>query len=284
MQFFSESSDTESVDKDLDFEKDKDITRSSEITLDYARPSTIIRYNNKLYITRRHYSITYFHEYYLYKLQPSEYSYEFYLDRDKKIFETHRDRLDNSYKSLMYTKVLNEMRVLPVYANIEKEFIDCLQVRYNEGTIITASPQEIQEREAYHRTLFQNTISELFTKISVAVYESAKKGYVGTEITPTCSENELTSYKKYPIFYTIPNGDGTLRPTYSEYFYYIVSSCYPEYGEIDAMFSEQDRLGIILCKKLKNIYSSLEITYTFTKNLLPTLHIVFPISVNSTFS
>jgi hypothetical protein len=275
-------------------EENSDSESESEINVKYTtaerqiRPytasGTIVRYNNKLYVIRNYSYLQYFHEYYLYKLNPSQYEYEFYLDNDKKIFENPSNSTDSSYKTLMYTKVKSEMKILPPDADIEKEFIDCLQVRYNEGTTITATPEEIQAREAYHKTQFQNTILKLFTKIAQSIYESAKKGYIGAEITTSCSENELTNFKKYPVFYSMPNSDGNTRSTYSEYFYYIVASCYPEFKTLDSTFSEQDRLGILLVTQLKAVYTSLDIQYSLTKSLFPILHIVFPISKQTTLA
>lgn len=238
--------------------------------------ANVIRFDNKLYLIRKVYTIVYFHEYYSYKNDNYEFGYEFYIDINKKEFNNLDNAVDDKYKEFMFNKILKEGKAVQE-EEIEKEFMECLWNRYQSCATRIISSDEIQEREVYHATIFKNIIKKYFNCVANNIYVATSKGFTQINIKLMCSENNLTSHGKYPVIYSMPQVDGTFRKTFEEYLYYIVLITHTEFDEkCEIEISDKERIGIILSKKLQSMYPSLIITYIFAKEFLPILQVCIP--------
>jgi hypothetical protein len=258
-------------------------------------PERIVRYDNALYIIRDCYTTDYFHEYFLWKLNPDKYIYEFMLDNECFTCDDKKQG-DTAYQKALYKKIQTEMERIPPSADIQAIFLDCLRQRYIAGTTNTITAKEIEAREAIHVSAFKKEVLSLFDTISKEIYKAAKKGHTGLKADLRLSENTMTNWGKLPIFYTNPNADGKRRTTYKDYLLYIALKAYPMHAAAAAQVTtEEDVMGeeavgrewivMQLCKELQGVYKGIRFSWeTGDKEAFPTLLIQFPFSIQGVLS
>ncbi len=296
---YEEETDLESHEDTASYVSDTSTTITRRSCTCDGYPERIVRYDNALYIIRECYTTDYFHEYFLWKLNPDKYVYEFTMDNTYLTCDDKKQG-DTAYQKALYKKIQTEMERIPSSADIQAIFLDCLRQRYIAGTTNTITANEIEEREAIHVSAFKKEVLSLFNTISKEIYKAAKKGHTGLKVDLRLSENTMTNWGKLPIFYTNPNADGKRRTTYKDYLLYIALKAYPMHATADpaaqaTTTTESDMMGedavgrewiaMQLCKELQGVYKCMRFSWeTGDKEAFPTLLIQFPFSTQDVLS
>jgi hypothetical protein len=123
---------------------------------------------------------------------------------------------------------------------------------------------EIKHNEEHHLTAVRKDINEFVGTFMQKVYrliESSKKLIDKIECPYIATESTIKNGCK--IYYTFPNSDGIIRPTFKEYFCYLFNKLYPiPNAEYDYTDWTQYTVYELLCKK----YSFMTINYVGAPN------------------
>lgn len=240
---------------------------------------TIVVYENQIFLTKPRYCSIEFHDYFQYKVEEksnSEHTPEHILEFDKKLYSEWG--MDHSLKKELYTRIINEFQFIKE-ENIPNIFQECLQKRFDSQ--ITVTPEQIREREEYHRNILTQKFRKFLKNLSSNLYHYAKKGV--TCIIFTFSEitlDYITSNGKYPIYSKYPNADGVQR-TETEYIYYLLEK---EYKKTESEFNDYHWFIYEYMTIIRSIFPSVIVTHEDSTTLFPNISIRMLIEIDTEIS
>lgn len=229
---------------------------------------SVVRYNNKLYyIFRVSYAETKpaFIEYNVWNITCDAYKKEFYLDIEKGEYEDYQTS-DREFKRGLFKKVFREA-VLVKPEDVEAAYIDCLNALYTQAVTRTLSFEDRNAREALHCVRLKELLKESCLNLAADLYKCAGSGHNCCTITPNCTEDAITSYGKYPVYYNFPCVDGVQRSTFPAYVSYIFfrafgKACGQTQGEDELeQTTDQDRIGSMLVAQIRAIFRGLHLEW-----------------------
>lgn len=223
----------------------------------------IVRFNNRLYRLKvpKYGGDILFCDYHVAKIVPIHLNYDFRVRTEKGIYDDGRHH-DLDFQHTQYDRVLKEGRLV-AEADADKEYMDCLQTIYTQSAMCILSRDEVAARERIHETRLRDFINGEFAAIAKYIWKMVQKSNNALTYRLKLTEDTLTSWGKYPIYFKVPNMDNELRGTFVDYAQYIFKKVYPAGGRAIAedIIDNQTLIGHTLVAHVSALFPTHRVDY-----------------------